>query len=127
MSSAPSPPPVGTVNKVGADYLGLLVLGFINAAIAADHIRLEFRPRLAVRSCHHLLSCCRVRCLYPSAVAVCAAACGCLSRCVLLPVAVWWCTLALLVPFMPLLPLFMLLSVHVGSCFSPSAAVHTFA
>ncbi len=39
---------VGTVNKVGADYVGLLVLGFMNAAIAADAIRPEFRPRLAV-------------------------------------------------------------------------------
>lgn len=38
---------VGTVNKVGADYIGVLVLGFMNAAIAADAIRPEFRPRLA--------------------------------------------------------------------------------
>jgi hypothetical protein len=40
---------VGTVNKVGADYLGLLVLGFINASVAADQIRAEFRPRFLVR------------------------------------------------------------------------------
>lgn len=39
---------MGTVNKVGADYIGVLVLGFMNAAIAADAIRPEFRPRLAV-------------------------------------------------------------------------------
>ena len=40
---------MGTVNKVGADYLGLLVLGFINASVAADQIRAEFRPRFLVR------------------------------------------------------------------------------
>lgn len=39
---------VGTVNKVGADYVGLLVLGVVNASIAADQMRPEFRPRLAV-------------------------------------------------------------------------------
>lgn len=38
---------VGTVNKVGADYVGLLVLGVVNASIAADQMRPEFRPRLA--------------------------------------------------------------------------------
>ncbi|KAI7840954.1 hypothetical protein COHA_005384 [Chlorella ohadii] len=38
---------VGTVNKVGADYVGLLVLGVINASVAADQMRPEFRPRLA--------------------------------------------------------------------------------
>lgn len=37
---------VGTVNKVGADYIGLLVLGFINASLGAEQIRSEFRPRL---------------------------------------------------------------------------------
>lgn len=36
------------VNKVGADYVGLLVLGFINASVAADQMRPELRPRLAV-------------------------------------------------------------------------------
>lgn len=39
---------MGTVNKVGADYVGLLVLGVINASVAADQMRPEFRPRLAV-------------------------------------------------------------------------------
>ena len=40
---------VGMVNKIGADYIGLLVLGFINAAIGADQIRAEFRCHLGVR------------------------------------------------------------------------------
>ena len=40
---------VGMVNKVGADFIGLLVLGFVNSAIAARSIRREFQPRLMVR------------------------------------------------------------------------------
>lgn len=44
----PLAPAVGIVNKAGADYLGLLVLGCINVAVAADAIRAEFRPRLLV-------------------------------------------------------------------------------
>lgn len=42
---------VGKVNKVGDDYLGLLVMGVFNAAIAADQIRREFK-------CHSEVGCC---------------------------------------------------------------------
>lgn len=38
---------VGTVNKIGADYIGLLVLGFINAAIGAERIRQDLQCRYA--------------------------------------------------------------------------------
>jgi hypothetical protein len=31
------------------DYIGLLLLGFINVSLAAEQIRAEFKPRLAVR------------------------------------------------------------------------------
>ena len=41
--------PVGRVIKIGADYIGLLVLGVFNASIAAEHIRKEFR-------CHRQVS-----------------------------------------------------------------------
>ena len=37
---------VGTVNKVGADYVGVLVLGFINASIGADRIRKDLVPQV---------------------------------------------------------------------------------
>ena len=46
-------PAAGTINKVGADYLGLLVLGFINASIGAEQIRAELRPRPLVRPRRH--------------------------------------------------------------------------
>lgn len=49
-SSPPVPlPAVGTVNKVGHDHLGLLVLGCINVSLPADQVRPEFRPCLQVR------------------------------------------------------------------------------
>lgn len=54
--ACPTTAAVGTVNKVGADYVGLLVLGFMNAAIAADSIRPEFRPRLAVSTARQAAS-----------------------------------------------------------------------
>lgn len=40
---------VGTINKVGVDYIGLLLLGFINVSLAADQIRSEFQARPLVR------------------------------------------------------------------------------
>jgi len=40
---------VGTVIKVAADFIGLLVFGVFNASIAADCIRTEFKCDHAVR------------------------------------------------------------------------------
>ena len=37
------------MNKVGGDYLGLLVLGFINTSIAAEQMRGRFSARHQVR------------------------------------------------------------------------------
>ena len=39
---------VGTVNKIGADFIGLLVLGVINAAIGAERVRQDIRCRFLV-------------------------------------------------------------------------------
>jgi hypothetical protein len=39
----PHPAAVGTVNKVATDFIGLLVLGFINAQIGAGEVRGEFK------------------------------------------------------------------------------------
>ncbi len=38
----------GQVNKIGADYIGLLVLGIFNAAIGHQNIRAEFQHSAAV-------------------------------------------------------------------------------
>ncbi|GAB4817406.1 hypothetical protein N2152v2_004452 [Parachlorella kessleri] len=41
---------VGTVNKIGADFIGLLVLGVINAAIGAERVRQDIHCRF-LESC----------------------------------------------------------------------------
>lgn len=38
----------GRVNKIGADYIGLLILGVFNAAIGHQNIRAEFQHSAAV-------------------------------------------------------------------------------
>ena len=38
---------MGIVNRVADGYIGLLVLGFINAVIRASHIRAELQPRMS--------------------------------------------------------------------------------
>ena len=47
-STHATPLPVGRVIKVGADYIGLLVMGVFNAAIGAARIRREFKCRTQV-------------------------------------------------------------------------------
>ena len=37
---------VGTVNKIAADYISLVVLGFVNTSVGAAQVRSELRPRL---------------------------------------------------------------------------------
>lgn len=41
----------GKVNKIGADYVGLLVLGVFNAAIGRLNIRSDFVYQPLVRGC----------------------------------------------------------------------------
>ena len=41
----------GRVNKIGADYVGLLVLGVFNAAIGRLNIRSDFVYQPLVRGC----------------------------------------------------------------------------
>jgi len=40
----------GVVNKIGSDYIGLLVLGFINVSIPAKYIKEEIKPRFGEMS-----------------------------------------------------------------------------
>lgn len=49
---------VGTVNKVGQDFLGLLILGAFNAVIKQKDMRTHFQHDKAVRP--HLLLTCRM-------------------------------------------------------------------
>ncbi len=57
---------VGRVNKVGEDYLGLLVLGVFNASVGAKDIRHTFKRDAMVGDMHYvcvhlvLQSCARV-------------------------------------------------------------------
>ena len=34
------------MNKIANDYIGVVVLGFVNTSIGAAHVRSELRPRL---------------------------------------------------------------------------------
>lgn len=40
----------GIVNKIGSDYIGLLVLGFINVSIPAKYIKKDIKPRFGEMS-----------------------------------------------------------------------------